>query len=82
MAKASYVRWLDGIRLKDLHEVGGKNASLGELNALLAADGGGIPTASRSPPMPITTRSMPLGLGESCVSLAFVREGNFAPLSL
>jgi len=43
MAKTSYVRWFDSIRLKDLPEVGGKNASLGELHALLAADGGRVP---------------------------------------
>jgi pyruvate,water dikinase len=43
MAKTRYVRWLDSIRLKDLPEVGGKNASLGELHALLAADGGRVP---------------------------------------
>ena len=43
MTKTRYVRWFDSIRLKDLPEVGGKNASLGELHALLAADGGRVP---------------------------------------
>jgi pyruvate,water dikinase len=43
MAKTRYVRWFDSIRLKDLPEVGGKNASLGELYRLLAADGGRVP---------------------------------------
>lgn len=43
MAKTRYVRWFGSIRLKDLPEVGGKNASLGELHALLAADGGRVP---------------------------------------
>src|SRR5690242_16312314 len=43
MAKTRYVRWFDSIRLKDLPEVGGKNASLGELYGLLAADGGRVP---------------------------------------
>src|SRR5215471_1050399 len=38
-----YVRWFEDIRLKDVPEVGGKTASLGELYALLAADGGRIP---------------------------------------
>ena len=38
MTEPLYVRWFDSIRLKDLAEVGGKNASLGELHALLAAD--------------------------------------------
>jgi pyruvate, water dikinase len=38
-----YVRWFDDIRLKDVPEVGGKTASLGELHALLAADGGRVP---------------------------------------
>ena len=34
-----YVRWFSNVRLKDIAEVGGKNASLGELYAMLAADG-------------------------------------------
>jgi len=38
-----YVRWFEDIRLKDVPEVGGKTASLGELSALLAADGGRVP---------------------------------------
>ena len=38
-----YVRWFEDIRLKDVPEVGGKTASLGELYALLAADGGRVP---------------------------------------
>lgn len=50
MAKAPHVRWFDSISLKDLVEVGGKNASIGELSALLAADGGRVPTASHSQP--------------------------------
>jgi pyruvate, water dikinase len=41
--KNVYVRWFDDIRLKDVPEVGGKTASLGELHALLAADGGRVP---------------------------------------
>ena len=41
--KDRYVRWLEAIRLKDVSEVGGKTASLGELYALLAADGGRVP---------------------------------------
>jgi hypothetical protein len=43
MAKTCYVRWFDSIRLEDLPEVGGKNASLDELHALLAVDGGRVP---------------------------------------
>ena len=43
MTKESYVRWFENIRLKDISEVGGKTASLGELYALLAADGGRVP---------------------------------------
>jgi pyruvate, water dikinase len=43
MPKESYVRWFENIRLKDIPEVGGKTASLGELSALLAADGGRVP---------------------------------------
>jgi pyruvate,water dikinase len=38
-----YVRWFEDIKLKDVPEVGGKTASLGELYALLAADGGRVP---------------------------------------
>src|SRR5512133_398157 len=43
MPKESHVRWFENIRLKDIPEVGGKTASLGELSALLAADGGRVP---------------------------------------
>src|SRR5215469_8088453 len=42
MAKALYVRWFDSIRLKDLPEVGGKNASISKLSALLTAGSGGV----------------------------------------
>ena len=38
-----YVRWFEDVILKDFPEVGGKTASLGELSALLAADGGRVP---------------------------------------
>ena len=41
--KDHYVRWFENIKLKDVPEVGGKTASLGELYALLAADGGRVP---------------------------------------
>ncbi len=41
--KDCYIRWFENIRLKDVPEVGGKTASLGELYALLAADGGRVP---------------------------------------
>jgi len=43
MPKESHVRWFENIRLKDIPAVGGKTASLGELYALLAADGGRVP---------------------------------------
>src|SRR6516164_5022977 len=43
MPAQSYVRWFSDIRLNDVPEVGGKTASLGELCALLAADGGRVP---------------------------------------
>jgi pyruvate,water dikinase len=39
MPKSPYVRWFGDIRLNDISEVGGKNASLGELHAMLAGDG-------------------------------------------
>ena len=41
--KDRHVRWLKDIKLKDVPEVGGKTASLGELYALLRADGGRVP---------------------------------------
>ncbi len=43
MSAQSDVRWFADIRLGDLPAVGGKNASLGELNAMLAADGVRVP---------------------------------------
>jgi len=43
MTAPLYIRWFNSFRLKDLAEVGGKNASLGELHALLAADGDRVP---------------------------------------
>jgi pyruvate, water dikinase len=43
MSAQSYVRWFGNIRLKDVPAVGGKNASLGELYAMLAAEGVRIP---------------------------------------
>ena len=36
MIKKSYVRWLRDVRMADLPEVGGKNASLGEMLGLLS----------------------------------------------
>src|SRR6516165_7128992 len=43
MPVQSYVRWFSEIRLSDIPEVGGKNASLGELYAMLAAEGVRVP---------------------------------------
>jgi Pyruvate phosphate dikinase, AMP/ATP-binding domain len=43
MAKPPHIGWLDSIRLEDLAGVGGKNASLGELHALLVRDGDPVP---------------------------------------
>ena len=43
MSAQSYVRWFGDIRLSDLLEVGGKTASLGELYAMLAAEGVRVP---------------------------------------
>ena len=40
--QSSPLRWFDSISLKNLVEVGGKNASIGVLSALLAADGGSV----------------------------------------
>jgi len=43
MPVQSYVRWFADIRLNDVPAVGGKNASLGELYAMLAAEGVRVP---------------------------------------
>ena len=43
MTVLSYVRWFGDIRLSDVPAVGGKNASLGELYAMLAAEGVRVP---------------------------------------
>jgi len=43
MPTQSYVRWFSNIRLSDVPEVGGKTASLGELYAMLAAEGVRVP---------------------------------------
>ena len=43
MPAQSYVRWFSDIRLSDVPEVGGKTASLGELYAMLAAEGVRVP---------------------------------------
>jgi pyruvate, water dikinase len=43
MTVQSYVRWFGDIRLSDVPAVGGKNASLGELYAMLAAEGVRVP---------------------------------------
>jgi pyruvate,water dikinase len=43
MSAQSYVRWFSDIRLKDVPAVGGKNASLGELYAMLVAEGVRVP---------------------------------------
>ena len=40
--QSSPFRWFDSISLKNLAEVGSKNASIGVLSALLAADGGSV----------------------------------------
>jgi len=46
--QSSHVRWFDSVSLKDLAEVGGENASIGELSALLAADSGRVPGRLRT----------------------------------
>src|SRR5271170_4421172 len=43
MSAQSYVRWFSDLRLKDVPTVGGKNASLGELYGMLAAEGVRVP---------------------------------------
>jgi len=43
MPSQSYVRWFSDFRLGDVAEVGGKTASLGELYAMLAAEGVRVP---------------------------------------
>ncbi|NVN88306.1 MAG: phosphoenolpyruvate synthase [Rhodopseudomonas sp.] len=43
MPTKDYVRWFSDIRLSDVAQVGGKNASLGELYATLSAEGVRVP---------------------------------------
>ena len=43
MAEQKRVIWLDGLRMSDIEQVGGKNASLGEMIARLGADGVRVP---------------------------------------
>ena len=38
-----YVLWLDRLRMGDLHRVGGKNASLGEMIGELSGAGVNVP---------------------------------------
>jgi hypothetical protein len=55
-------------QLKDLVEVGGKNASIGELSALLAADSGRVPDGFASTAHAYRRRLMPQGPGQSCIA--------------
>lgn len=48
--KARYVRWFSETGIADVTEVGGKNASVGEMYRELMAKGVWVRTASRSPP--------------------------------
>jgi hypothetical protein len=68
MTKAPHVRWFDSISLKDLVEVGGKNASIGELSALLAADSGRVPDGFALTAHAYRRRLMPRGPGQSCIA--------------
>src|SRR5271168_2818742 len=43
MSAQSHVRWFSNLRLRDVPSVGGKNASLGELYGMLAAEGVRVP---------------------------------------
>ena len=43
MTTKRYVRWFSDLRLRDIPEVGGKNASLGELYSTLSAEGVRVP---------------------------------------
>ena len=43
MAEQKRVIWLDGLRMSDIEQVGGKNASLGEMIARLGAEGVRVP---------------------------------------
>lgn len=74
MPKESYVRWFENIRLKDIPEVGGKTASLGELYACSRRTAVGSPTALRSLPVPIARRSRPPGRSTNCAG--------FSPISI
>ena len=43
MEQAQYVRWFGELRSEDVAQVGGKNASLGELYSALTAEGVKVP---------------------------------------
>jgi len=53
MAEQERVVWFDHLRMSDVHRVGGKNASLGEMISQLAGSGvrvpGGFATSCKSP---------------------------------
>ena len=49
MSETDHIRWFDSIRLEDVAQVGGKNASLGELYRELAAQGVRVPNGFAIP---------------------------------
>ncbi|MFT6326944.1 MAG: pyruvate,water dikinase, partial [Crocinitomicaceae bacterium] len=43
MALSNYISWFDSLAMSDINEVGGKNASLGEMISNLAQSGVKVP---------------------------------------
>jgi phosphoenolpyruvate synthase/pyruvate phosphate dikinase len=52
MESNTFVRWFEDLTSNDVEEVGGKNASLGEMIQSLKKKGCGYPMALPLPPMP------------------------------
>jgi phosphoenolpyruvate synthase/pyruvate phosphate dikinase len=66
---ADYVRWLDGIGLEAIAQVGGKNASLGELIAALGPRGVRVPAG-----FVLTAAAFPLHLTEAGLDRSIYTE--------
>jgi hypothetical protein len=56
-SNTSTIAWFSELSLADLDQVGGKNASLGEMIRNLTSAGVRVPMASRQPRMPTASSS-------------------------
>src|SRR5574337_247143 len=74
------VAWLKDLRLKDLEQVGGKNASLGEMMSGLAAAGIRVPGGQPGPAnLPATRRRKPASPGVLRRSMAVAEADGGRP---